>query len=172
LANQNSGTKSNDDAGKDLPSAIPGVTIALETNELSGVTTAVKYSPVSGAPWKEDPAEHRAKGDYKQRGNNRSLMQSEHEIFLCGTVLCPNREIANNGSKNTSSCNPQWKHDKGNISFGKSDSSDDRSDKRFEQVSTHASDISNIVSDIISNDSGVPRIIFRDIHLNLEEGTY
>ena len=128
LSDQNSRQQSNEDASVDLPS------FGFTSNE--------------GCP--DD--EGRETGD-QDGGDKSSLVEGKHKLVLVGSVLNTDSEVSDKGGDNTDSGNPDWKHDHGTVSVGKSDSSNDGSNLNFARKVTRKKRHSRVRKNVLRQNS-------------------
>lgn len=100
---QDTGHQSNKDASKDFP--------------------AFFFSSFKGKSDNEC-----AETNDQNRCHDNTLVQSEHELFLPGTVLAPDSKVSEHGCNDSSSGNPERKQDLSFVTTGNGHSRNDRSD--------------------------------------------
>merc|ERR1711998_189661 len=77
-----------------------------------------------------------------------SSCESQAEVVCISTNR--HKKEANHRRKGSNASKPEWECSLGNISVGESSSRNDRANEGLEKVSTHASNISDIVSNNVS----------------------
>mmetsp|Transcript_16804 Transcript_16804/g.32762 ORF Transcript_16804/g.32762 Transcript_16804/m.32762 type:complete len:205 (-) Transcript_16804:385-999(-) len=87
------------------------------------------------------------------------------ELLLACVVLGAHALGTNNSSENTATSNPEGKAELSRI-CRESAAGNDRANIRFKQVGTHASNVADVVSHVISDDSWVSWVVFREASLN------
>ena len=120
-------------------------------------------------------AEHRLAEDEGSNNDEKCGNIRAHLKSLVGVraFLTADEEGCDNGSKNTAGCDNEGE-DNTVGGVGNSDSTeghcgDDSTDIALKQVSTHTGDIADIVADIVSDNSGVTRVILGDACLDLTD---
>ena len=120
-------------------------------------------------------AEHRLAEDEGSNNDEKCGNIRAHLKSLVGVraFLTAHKEGGDNGSKNAAGCDNEGE-DNTVGGVGNSDSTeghcgDDSTDIALKQVSTHTGDIADIVADIVSDNSGVTRVILGDACLDLTD---
>mmetsp|Transcript_21501 Transcript_21501/g.53111 ORF Transcript_21501/g.53111 Transcript_21501/m.53111 type:complete len:340 (-) Transcript_21501:366-1385(-) len=109
-----------------------------------------------------------SKDDFNDTGNNGSLVKRHKEFFLVGVgVLDSDKEVTNDTGNDSRSCNPKGKHNADDIVLGQDQGSNNGTHKGFKEIGSHSSNITNVVTNIVSNDCRIAWIVFGNVHFDL-----
>ena len=87
---------------------------------------------------------------------------------MVGIILRGNRPETNSRGQDTKTGDPERQRDFF-VRARQGSTGNDRTDKRFEQISTHTGNITDVVTNVIGNSGRVTGIIFRDVGFNLTD---
>ena len=138
MTNENTSKETNDDARKDLPAKLLGVsdrhwrTSFIDTKE-DGRSFRKTLRDDDGYECKDENAR-----------DDGSLVQGKEKLVLGGSILGTNGEVASDGSKNSGSCNPEGKHNEGGIAVSESSGGNDGANEGLKEIGTHTGDVTNL----------------------------
>ena len=117
----------------------------------------------------EDTAEELQAQRNGRKGNQRRGDIGTHlqSCVRVGVVLAADEESRYNGCRNTDCGDEQWIESAGFIKLAadqnaKGQRRDDGTDITLKKVSAHTGDVADVVTDVVSNNRGIARVIFRN----------
>ena len=95
-------------------------------------------------------------------------MQRVEQFGLVGVVLRGDSPETNSRSQDTETGDPERQRDF-SVRARQGSAGNNGTDKRFEQISTHTGNITDVVTNVIGNSGRVTGIIFRDVRFNFTD---